>query len=407
MHSATHAIPLIAPQTEIASPHKKSTDRITEAASTRSHNDSSVWSFGSHCVELDGVRGLAILLVTLYRFMKEWDPSMHWGLALGKKYCDFGERGVDLFFVLSGFLITGILLQTKSSPGYFKNFIVRRALRIFPLYFTAILICLFLLPNLMTTDVFDLPRSNQAYLWTYTSNIYMAWTNSWCFGPLDHFWSLAVEEHFYLVWPAVVFCLSSKALLRLTFVMVAVVGVARTAFALRPEFGLAVDALTLFRCDALALGAMLAVVMKNGLTAESVNRFAKWVLPVLALAGLIVVLSGKRWMGMPHTLFGCLWLVVMAIVVTRTRSDRLSRCLRAPSLQWLGKYSYGMYVIQLPLVTLLPMATVVSWLGWDALHPLVGGCAYVTILLGMTCALAFVSYHCLEKPFLNLKRWFA
>jgi peptidoglycan/LPS O-acetylase OafA/YrhL len=407
MHSATHAIPLIAPQTEIASLPEKASSRVALEANNVTHDDSPVWNFGSHCVELDGVRGIAILLVTLYRFMKEWDPSAHWGLALAKKYCDFGERGVDLFFVLSGFLITGILLQTKSSPGYFKNFMVRRALRIFPLYFSALLTCLFLLPSLMATEVFNLPRSNQVYLWSYTSNIYMAWTNSWCFGPLDHFWSLAVEEHFYLVWPAVVFCLGSKALLRLTIGMVVVVGIVRTAFAMRPEFGLAVDSLTLFRCDALALGAMLAVVMKNGLTVESVNRFAKWVLPVLVLAGLMVVLSGKRWMGIPHTLFGCLWMVVMAIVVTRTRSHRLSQLLRVPVLQWLGKYSYGMYVIQLPLVTLLPMATLVSWLQWDGLNPLFSGCAYVAILMGITCGVALVSYHCLEKPFLNLKKWFA
>lgn len=372
-----------------------------------SDHDLPVWTFDSHCPELDGVRGMAILLVTLYRFVKEWDPATHWLLGISNTICAVGERGVDLFFVLSGFLITGILLRTKSSPGYFRNFIARRALRIFPLYFTSLLVCLFALPYLLDTRVFDPARENQVYLWTYTSNIYMAWTNSWCFGPLDHFWSLAVEEHFYLLWPAVVFFLSVKSVLRLTIAMVVIVGMTRTVFASYPEYGLAVDALSLFRCDALALGAMLAVALKQGWSTDQVNRLAKWVLPILGLLGLACVLTGKRWMGIPHTVFGCFWVVALAVIVTRSRLHPLSRCCRASWLPWLGKYSYGMYVIQLPLVTLLPLSFFETNMAWMGITPVFLSLAYVPVLFAMTCLAAFASYHLLEKPFLNWKGWFA
>jgi peptidoglycan/LPS O-acetylase OafA/YrhL len=109
----------------------------------------------------------------------------------------------------------------------------------------------------------------------------MSWENAWCFGPLDHFWSLAVEEHFYLVWPLVVFCLSSKALLRLSIGLVIGVGLVRAAASLRPEWSVAVDVLTLFRCDALAFGAIAAILMHNLRADDQVARVRR--MAVLAL----------------------------------------------------------------------------------------------------------------------------
>jgi len=178
-------------------------------------------------------------------------------------------------------------------------------------------------------------------------------------------------------------------------------------FTLRPECGVAVDALTLFRCDALAMGAMLAVLLKHGLSADQVNRVAKWVLPLLVVAGFAVVFSGKRLLGIPHSLWGCIWVAAMAVVVTRPRSHRLSHCLRASWLQWLGRYSYGMYVVQLPLVTMLPLSFAAEHWNRIGLSPVLFGIAYVSALFAMTCVIAMASFHLLEKPFLKMKRWFA
>ena len=404
MSLTTQVLPLIALEPPRAQPSVTPRDAEREESATSPLEP--VWSFGSHSPELDGVRGIAILLVTLYRFMKEWDPSTDWTIALFRTWSEIGQRGVDLFFVLSGFLITGILLHTKSSENYFRNFIVRRALRIFPLYFAALIVCLFVLPRVLGTDAFELPRSHQGYLWTYASNIYMSWTNAWCFGPLDHFWSLAVEEHFYLVWPAIVLLLSPKRLLQVTMGLAISVGLVRAASALRPELAVAVDTLTVFRCDSLALGATLAVALWMGVPSMHLRRIAHLALPLLIVAGLVVALSGKRWMGLPHTLFGCLWLAGMAIVVTGTRGDLLNRCLRTSWLQWLGRYSYGMYVVQLPLVCLIPLSMFAPYLQSQGIHPLLFSLGYVAMLFAMTCAIAVASFHCLEKPFLQLKRLF-
>jgi len=167
-------------------------------------NTEIAWSADSHCLALDGIRGLAILAITLYRLCKELDPGSHPAIEVVRRFAPVGERGVDLFFVLSGFLITGILLRSRGKPHYFRNFIIRRSLRIFPLYFLSLTIGLLVVPNLFQTSAFDMPRQEQLYLWTYTSNLRMSWLNTWCFGPFDHFWPLAVEEHFleqtHFVW---------------------------------------------------------------------------------------------------------------------------------------------------------------------------------------------------------------
>ncbi len=365
-----------------------------------------VWEAGKHCLELDGVRGIAIVGVTLYRFSKELDPSASSALSIAKDFFSVGERGVDLFFVLSGFLITGILLNTKSKSGYFRNFIARRALRIFPLYFVTLLVCLFLVPALLATTVFDLPRSNQWYLWTYTPNFYMAWENSWCFGPLDHFWSLAVEEHFYLLWPLAVYFLSSKALLRVSVAVVLGVGVIRTFASMWPEWSVAVDVLTVFRCDALCMGAILAVTMFQRDHVDRMMWFVKRCLPLFAIVSLVFVVTGNRWMTLPHTMIPTLMVVVLAIIVTGKKSDCLSQQLRKPYLRWFGKYSYGMYVVQLPLVTLLPMSTMIWALGLQAMNPILVSLVYLVTMVALTCIIAYVSFHQFENRFLRLKRYF-
>lgn len=166
-------------------------------------------SFG-HIPALDSVRGLAILMVTLFRFgsTQTMVPSMTRCSRLPlRSVC-----GVDLFFVLSGFLITGILLNAQGQPHYFRNFYLRRAVRIFPLYFGVLVALIVVLPAVSESAAERLSaREHQWWLWFYAVNLLQAWTASWPFGCLNHFWSLAVEEHFYLVWPFVIYLCGSPA----------------------------------------------------------------------------------------------------------------------------------------------------------------------------------------------------
>ena len=163
-----------------------------------------------HVPALDGLRGVAILAVMLFHLITAcgygsdaWVTRKIIGLTVGL------WSGVDLFFALSGFLITGILLRARDQPSYFKNFYMRRALRIFPLYYAALIAIFVVLPYFVVIDTPAVQRvyDAQGWLWAYSEDVAIFVHNEDFFDPdwlwVGHFWSLAVEEHFYLVWPLI------------------------------------------------------------------------------------------------------------------------------------------------------------------------------------------------------------
>ena len=167
---------------------------------------------GQHIAALDGIRGTAILLVVIHHLARsvEFEFNLIHPLLRGAA---FGWIGVDLFFVLSGFLITGILYDSKASGGYFKNFHMRRVLRIFPLYYGALLLVLLLRAIWPEAGIYG--SESQAWVWVYLTNVVIARKGLGVFGLVDHFWYLAVEQHFYLVWPLAVFLLNRRWLMQL------------------------------------------------------------------------------------------------------------------------------------------------------------------------------------------------
>jgi peptidoglycan/LPS O-acetylase OafA/YrhL len=366
-------------------------------------NPRSTWSTGTHCDALDGVRGLAILAVTLYRLGVQLDPQPHPALAIIHRLAPVGERGVDLFFVLSGFLITGILLRSKERPHYFRDFLTRRALRIFPLYFLCLAVGLWVLPRYSRTDLFAIPPAEQWYLWSYTSNLRMSWLNAWCFGPFDHFWSLAVEEHFYLVWPAIVLMFSSQGLATVCLATIVIVAVGRTLAALSPECHVAVDVLTIFRIDALAMGALLAVILQSAVAERRIRKIA-WLIIAVVLPFLMgIAVAGRLFLGLPNSLAPMFFAAAMALVMLSPRRSTLVRSLESPPLRRLGKYSYGMYVLQLPLVYLLPLSL---WRGVLPIDALTHSALYVAGMFGLILLMAMASFHLFESYFLKLKQRF-
>jgi len=361
------------------------------------------WSAGTHCFTLDGLRGFAILIVTLYRLCKELDPSSHPALAIVQSASLIGGRGVDLFFVLSGFLITDILIRTKSKPNYFRNFIARRSLRIFPLYFASLAIGLWLIPKQLGGQSFEQARQEQAYLWTYTSNIRVSWLNEWCFGPFDHFWSLAVEEHFYLIWPAIVLLLTTKRLIWFCGFTVLAVAFARAMADPFVSLDVAVDVLTVFRIDALVLGALLAALMQSPIRHDQIRRFAP-IAAMIVIATLVgIVISGNKIFGLPALLVRMFFTAVMASILLSPKQSILPNVFQHASLRFLGKYSYGMYVVQLPIVTLLPFA---SFAAYAPSNPIFSSILYVSAIFGLLTLMAFLSYHLFESHFLKLKTKF-
>ncbi|MDE2433115.1 MAG: acyltransferase [Burkholderiales bacterium] len=354
---------------------------------------------------LDGLRALAVLLVVPHnlRLMVEpHDRATH----LLDAILDRGWIGVDLFFVLSGFLITRILLKTRATPLYFRNFYVRRVLRIWPLYYLALLLMLGLAPAMGWVPDHD--RSYDPFFWLFLSNLVQPLQHR---GPsLPHFWSLAVEEQFYLIWPWVVAWLSPKSLFRVCGGLMAFSLIFRW-WALHqgwdPEV---VYVRTWCRMDALAMGSLLAVWMQTPSAARwfQARPRTAWHWPAGILCAGAVASGGFRQFGLWPQSLGLLGLdlgmaAVLACVVAFDQGwVRGTDWLQHPWLRRIGRYSYGMYVWHVPLGVLLLMPGA-QRMGWDVKPGAALQTLYVVGAVAATYGVASLSYRWLERPFLALK----
>lgn len=366
-----------------------------------------------HLVPLDGLRGIAILLVVV----------LHGTDALSGVYpisetvlqvTNVGFTGVDLFFVLSGFLITGILLDAKGAPGYFRIFYTRRVLRIFPLYYAYLALVFLLLPHLHVS----LParyaelRNHQGWYWAYLSNVLNAINAGWGIDGrvTGHFWSLAVEEQFYLAWPAIVFALSRARLRNACVVLIASAPFLRLAMRLSDVNPVAVYVLTPCRVDALAVGALIAVMLRSAEGRDLVRRLA---LPVMlvSIGGLGVIGTWRHGFGQFDAVVGTIgysaWAVFYGSVLAAALTvppvlTGLPKLLSARWLRFFGKYSYAMYVFHQPLAGLLQASFPVSLVESRLAAP-IAGAMFVATLLGVSTLAALLSWRLLESRFIALK----
>ena len=366
-----------------------------------------------HLPALDGVRGIAILLVMIFHFSMYGHGLMPSALVIDRLYyrlASAGWIGVDLFFVLSGFLITGILHDARQGPHYFRNFYARRTLRIFPLYYGVLLLFLVVLPWLLPEHgAWQGLDRDAAWYWTYLFNVRVAY-QGWPDVPaLGHFWSLAVEEQFYLVWPCIVLGLSSA---HLRLFCLACVGAALTLRLGLVGTGHGVAAFVLMpaRMDALAAGGYLAMAVR---APGGIDRMARVAVP--AAAGLGVALAAlfawRRGLAVQdpvvatvgHTLLACWFGTVLALAAT---PGSAARVLGSPVLRFFGRYSYGLYVFHAPLLFLapgvIPLDLVPTVMGSQLIRQLV----FMAIATGASVLLALASWHGFEKHFLKAKALF-
>jgi peptidoglycan/LPS O-acetylase OafA/YrhL len=330
-----------------------------------------------------------------------------------------GWIGVDLFFVLSGFLVTGILLDTKGQPNWWTNFVARRALRIFPLYYGALIVLFIVLPRVTHWSNVDFAtlQGNQKWYWTYTVN--------WLSGLTDgrgtplytaHLWSLSIEEQFYVTWPLVVWACRAPTLLRVC--ALAPIGglVFRLGLVLQdPHNALAAYALTPGRLDALTTGAALAVVARSP---GGLARLGAWA-PLALGVGMVGIGGVAMWRDglslldpvvavAAYPLVALIFGALLVMAVTAPPASALARALRQVPLRRWGLYSYGIYIVHYPLLGMIARKTTfyqrgAAWLGGSQL-PAVLVLAAVVMVLSYT--LASVSYHVYESRFLALKRHF-
>ncbi len=370
----------------------------------------------AHLPILDVLRGTAIIGVLFEHFSM---PAAHHAGVAGfmAKWFAAGGTGVDLFFVLSGFLITGILLEARNEVHFFRNFYARRFLRIFPLYYGVlafILIGLSVAPFLLHAGSPVLKQvhdawGGQPWLWTYTTNIAQA-LGVGGFQSTHHFWTLAVEEQFYMVWPLGVFLFPRRLLIWVCVGLIAVAWCFRVFFQASHPGSFAVYVLTPCRIDGLAIGSLLACAMESGWILRLVGP-AKIVLPVTAAAIFLRVVHvppGLAWAMLHSTFYSMVVLffgAVMVLALTRAQNARpLGKAGRF--LATVGRYSYGIYVIHGVLFfayrKVLPWDRVAAGLHAPAIAVLL----YIAIGFLWSFGLAYASWHLYEKHFLKLKRYF-
>src|SRR6185295_15773072 len=303
--------------------------------------------------ELDGVRGLAVLFVLLYHSSLSPGPPSVLSNAMG-----LGWSGVDLFFVLSGFLITGILMETRTSGNYFSSFYARRALRILPLYL-AVLSVYFLIAMPLTHHWGYWQKWNNSMQLWYWFHLFNWWSAFHDDAPLlSHLWSLSIEEQFYLVWPVVVFLVRPSHVVHICSAMIVAPFALRLAFlhhSYPQEF---LYRLTPFRLDALAAGCLTAVITRNPAWCAAIGaRLRSLALTALSLLLFVLLWTHSNSAYTPLMLtvgytslafiYACL---VFSAYFYSGSSHWLAVQLRRPFLRTFGKYSYGMYVLHIPIL---------------------------------------------------------
>lgn len=296
----------------------------------------------SHIPALDGLRGIAILLVLGLHLFQSGAPLTNYFVAKLSTIASIGQSGVDLFFVLSGFLITRILLSSKGQNGYFFKFYTRRILRIFPLYYGFLLVYFIICP-LLSKDISI--SVDQIWFWLYLQNF--AFTFEIPIEGPNHFWSLAVEEHFYLLWPVIVYYFSLRQLYR-TALLGIILCFATRVLLLHYDYG--VFYFTFCRIDGLALGGILACMEReNTLQIAKKVFIATPVMLILFLLPTYMYLGGQQdyWLQLTKsTLISLFFFCLLGLIIQMEPGNILLRFLSISFLTFTGKISYGLYVLQ-------------------------------------------------------------
>jgi peptidoglycan/LPS O-acetylase OafA/YrhL len=340
----------------------------------------------SYIPELQGLRGLAVLGVVIYHCHPRLEATWLYYGSL------WGWAGVNLFFVLSGFLITSILLEARDKPHYFRNFYARRALRIWPVYLLVLLICYLNAPWFIGPTVWEAVRTAPwwAYLLFLQNLFHIAMPPA-----IGQTWSLAIEEQYYFLWAPLV------RFLRRPWILATVLTTALVASPLVRTAHLAwkTPTHTLIHLDGIALGSLLAL----GLYTLRMSR-AAWL--GLGLGGLVAgVWAAATIAGGTALLDSALAVAfagaVLAAIASTGARNPLNAVLRRGPLAFYGRISYGLYMIHI---------MVFIYFGWFDLrmdhYGIAGNLAVVGFRLTASTALATVLWYGFESRILKLRRHF-
>ena len=364
--------------------------------------------------ELDGIRGLAILLVLVWHYFATMvSPERGTWLWIAKVAAGLGWSGVDLFFVLSGFLLGGILLENRESSNYFKAFYLRRACRILPVYF-ALVIAVAVASGLMQgtrnagfVHLFDHPMPFWSYF-TFTQNFAMVFADDFrSFGApaLSVTWSLAVEEQFYLFLPLLIRFVPRGPLPGVLILLIIAAPICRGLIWSEDKPGFAGLVMTPMRADALLLGVLAALATRDPGFAAAFTRNRVALAGVFAglFAGMVALaVYGWRLPAIALHVAGQFWIAafyaMLVVWVTARPSGAPGALMRLPALRLLGVVSYAVYLFHVPV-----LETVFALVRGQP--PVLRGTNDAMLVLAalvVTVGLAALSWHVLEKPLLRV-----
>ena len=360
---------------------------------------------------LDGIRGIAIVMVLLFH-----GTVIKANFGLAGLYHDLTKSlwtGVDLFFVLSGFLITGILVDSKNSKNFFKTFYLRRTLRIFPLYYAFMIFVLVICPYIpyLSQAAAKNIAGAQSYYWLYLSNFHLAQAGlrNIFLGPT---WSLAIEEQFYLAWPLLIFLFSRENMARICLAIIIGVFYLRSALFDTEVSAHAIYLLTYTRLDALAAGSLAALLVrkKGGIPklipmAKLTALISGAVLTYFLVTNQVIKIN-KNYIYFGYTCACIFFASIMVMAVGKPKGSFTYKLLTIPALSVLGKYCYALYLFNRPLVNIIqnsifdPNKYATNW-------GLLPAQLFFTFLLTLfSLLLAIISWHLFEKHLLKLKKHF-
>lgn len=357
-------------------------------------------STAKRVTELDGLRGVAILMVVVWHYLASTLPvPPNSILDYFKRLFSLTWSGVDLFFVLSGYLIVTILLNAKYSTHYFKHFYIRRACRIMPLYLI-MLVIFTAITKLSLSDnlfLFD-PELPLLSYYTFTQNFFMAYADSWGAHWLAMSWSLAVEEQFYIIIPLLVYFFDYK---KLTYFFI-------VAILLSPIFRFYSDSISAIvlpfcRADSILMGGLLALLLSNNLIKQKALTHQKLLYQFLILLTAIIVIMtlmfNEAGNFLNHLILGVFYASLIQVVITN-QSFFMARWFRSDILRWFGTRSYAIYIFHQACFGIAHHL-------YPDLIELKHYFFFTFIAFITTLILAEISFHCIEKPFINFGHRFS
>jgi peptidoglycan/LPS O-acetylase OafA/YrhL len=349
---------------------------------------------GTYVKEFDGWRGLGICFVVLAHYF----PTYFIGSWVF----------MEMFFVMSGFLITGILLDSKHKSGYYRKFIGRRVVRVFPLYYLCLFLLFFILPH-SWIDL-DYYRHKQAWFWLYMENWLYALEGWPKVKALHHFWSLAIEEQFYILWPIAVYFFSRKNLTRFC-VFLFFFSLLFRNIGLQIGFVMPFPYVaTLGRMEGITLGALIAILVRGDKTI--LERFT---LPATLVAGLLSVAAflaaGSLYFekSIHYTINYTLVDIFFAGMITLTLCSGtlgwFRRLLNLPFFQQMGIMSYCLYIFHYPIQDIV-QNNLLDWLQQHMHSESLGKLACLSIALAITIPFVYIIHKTVEIPFWKFKKYF-